>query len=137
MSESILSKQSAKSTQEAYKESRINSNKEQFLYPHYWPTSRSIHSIVEEFKDLNIDTRLNDRIESIIGRIMLKRSSSKKLHFYTLLVDGINFQLMSDLNSYLNKDDFNSIHTILNRGDIIGVKGYIYKTKTGELSFYS
>lgn len=129
MSETILS------TQEAYKESRIISNKEQLLaYPHYWSTTRSIYSIVEEFNNLESDTRLNDRVESIIGRIMLKRSSGKNLHFYTLVVDGINFQVMSDVNSYGVKDDFNTIHSLLNRGDIVGAKGYIYKTKKGELS---
>ena len=123
------------STQEAYKESRINSNKELVLaYPHYWPTTKSITSIVEEFSNLENDTRLHDRIESVIGRIVLKRSSGKNLHFYTLLVDGINFQVMSDVNSYESKEDFNTIHSVLNRGDIVGAKGYIYKTKKGELS---
>jgi lysyl-tRNA synthetase class 2 len=126
---------SVSSIQQAYKESKINSNKELVLaYPHYWATTRSINSIVKEFNNLESDTRLNDCIESIIGRIVLKRSSGKNLHFYTLLVDGINFQIMSDVNSYGSKEEFYTIHSLLNRGDIVGAKGYIYKTKKGELS---
>jgi len=141
MSESTQSAQSAQSTQSvqsaqlAYKESRIISGSDQLLaYPHYWPISRSINKIVEEFNNLTIDTRLYDKIESVIGRIILKRSAGKNLHFYTLLIDNINFQIMSDVNSYLDKESFNSIHTLINRGDIIGVKGYIYMSKKGELS---
>ena len=127
--------QQTQSTQNAYKESRISTSGNQLLeYPHYWATTRSIHDIINEFNDLPNDTKLFDKIESVIGRIVLKRSSGKNLCFYTLTVDNVNFQLMSDANSYQDKESFKQIHSLLNRGDVIGARGYIYKSRVGELS---
>jgi len=103
-------------------------------YPHYWPITRSIHQIIDEFKDIEPGTHQTDKIESIMGRIQQLRSSSKKLHFYTLNIDGQTLQIMSDLKSYNSPDAFYEIHDMVGRGDIIGVKGHICKTKKGELS---
>ena len=69
-----------------------------------------------------------------MGRIMLKRSSGKNLYFYTIVSNGSEFQIMSDLKSYSSVDGFNKIHNMTGRGDIIGAQGYIAKTKKGELS---
>ena len=103
-------------------------------YPHYYPTTNSIHTIISTYKDIDNGTHLHDKIESVIGRIMLARPSSKKLVFYTLAIDGKNIQIMSNISSYKSEDDFYSIHCVLKRGDIIGVTGFIAKTKVGELS---
>lgn len=105
-------------------------------YPHYWPVSRSIHQIIKEFDYIEPGARLTESFESIIGRVILARSSGKNLYFYTLTVDGINFQMMSDIKSYGqgNEEKFYEIHDMIGRGDIIGIHGYIAKTKKGELS---
>ena len=112
--------------------SRINSDV--ISYPNYWETTRDIKEIIKEFDNIEPGTRLKDKFESIIGRIMLKRASGKKLYFYTILVNDHNFQIMSDLKSFNNEDDFNKVNSSIYRGDIVGVKGYIAKTKKGELS---
>merc|ERR1711871_1704730 len=65
---------------------------------------------------------------------MLKRSSGKKLYFYTILVNDILFQVMSDLRSFDSEEEFYKLHGNTYRGDIVGVKGYIAKTRKGELS---
>ncbi len=103
-------------------------------YPHYWPTSRTISEIINEFKDIEPGTRLTDKIESIMGRVQQVRASGKNLYFYTLIVEGIPFQIMSDVKSYSSPESFYEIHDMIARGDIIGAKGYICKTKKGELS---
>lgn len=103
-------------------------------YPNYWDVSRDASKIVEDFDSIEPGTRLKDNIESLIGRVMLKRSSGKKLYFYTILVNDIMFQIMSDLKSFESEDEFYKIHNNTYRGDIIGVKGYVAKTKKGELS---
>ena len=105
-------------------------------YPHYWHTSKSIHQIMTEFDNIESGARLTDSIESIMGRVILARSAGKNLYFYTLIVDGVNFQVMSDVKSYGegNEEKFYEIHNMIARGDIIGVHGYIAKTKKGELS---
>ena len=105
-----------------------------YTYPHAYPTTNSIHKIIETNKDIANGTHLLDRIESVIGRIMLARPSGKKLVFYTLSIDGKTIQVMSNISSYKNEDEFHKIHSILKRGDIIGVTGFIAKTKVGELS---
>ncbi len=103
-------------------------------YPHHWSTTKSIKNLIDEFNSINPGDRLYDEIASIMGRVMLKRSSGKNLHFYSIVSDGYEFQIMSDLASYCSADAFHKIHNMINRGDIIGVKGYIAKTKKGELS---
>ena len=103
-------------------------------YPNYWETTKDISKIVEEHGDIEPGTRLKDNVESIMGRIMLKRSSGKKLYFYTILVNDILFQIMSDLRSFESEEEFYKVHGNTYRGDIIGVKGYIAKTRKGELS---
>lgn len=103
-------------------------------YPNYWNVSKDVSDIIKEFDHIEPGTRLKDNIESIMGRVMLKRSSGKKLHFYTILVNNILFQVMSDLKSFDSEEEFYKVHNNIYRGDIIGVKGYISKTRKGELS---
>jgi lysyl-tRNA synthetase class 2 len=105
-------------------------------YPHYWATSKPIKQIINEFGNIESGARLTNSIESIFGRVILTRSAGKDLYFYTLIVDGVNFQVMSDVKSYGegNEEKFREIHRMIARGDIIGVHGYIAKTKKGELS---
>ena len=119
-------------TETEFYNNRINSDVLQ--YPNYWQTSRDINDIISDFDYIEPGTRLKENHESLIGRVMLKRASGKKLFFYTILVNDINFQIMSDLNSYKSEEEFYKIHDLIYRGDIIGVKGYISKTKKGELS---
>jgi len=63
-----------------------------------------------------------------------------KLFFYDLRGDGEKVQIMSDLKTYLagggTAEAFSQIHRIIKRGDIVGVKGYPGKSKTGELSIF-
>lgn len=120
------------STELEFYNSRINSDV--LKYPNFWPTTRNINDIVSEFKDIEPGTRLKDKHESIIGRVMLKRASGKKLYFYTLLVNDVNFQIMSDVGSFQSEDEFYRVHDLIYRGDIVGVRGYVSKTKKGELS---
>ena len=65
---------------------------------------------------------------------MLKRSTGKKLFFYTILVNDHNFQVMSDLSTFYSEEEFHKVHSLTYRGDIVGIRGYIAKTKKGELS---
>ena len=91
-------------TETEFYNNRINSDVLQ--YPNYWETSRDINNIISEFNYIEPGTRLKDKHESLIGRVMLKRASGKKLFFYTILVNDINFQIMSDLKSYQSEEEF-------------------------------
>ena len=79
-------------------------------YPNFWHTTRSISKIINDFKDIESGTRLYDNVESIIGRILQSRASGKNLYFYTLVVDGHSFQIMSDVKSYQSEQEFYEIH---------------------------
>ena len=43
---------------------------------------------------------------------------------------------MSDLKQYKSEEEFNNIHSLVHRGDIIGIKGLVGKSKRGELSIF-
>eukprot|EP01027_Heterolobosea_sp_BB2_P009739 GEZU01014338.1.p1 GENE.GEZU01014338.1~~GEZU01014338.1.p1 ORF type:complete len:491 (-),score=243.22 GEZU01014338.1:42-1514(-) len=74
----------------------------------------------------------SDDVVSVAGRLHTKRSASNKLFFYDLHSEGVKIQIFSDQRAY--EGDFQQIHSILRRGDIVGVVGTPTRTKTGELS---
>ena len=80
---------------------------------------------------------MEDPIVSVAGRIVSKRGQGK-LYFYDLTGDGAKLQVMSDLKTFqAGEDAFYKIHrSTLKSGDIIGVKGYPGKTKSGQLSIF-
>jgi len=67
-------------------------------YPHYWEITHKIENIINDYKDIENGARLIETNISLMGRILQKRESSKKLNFYTLTIDGCDFQVISDLN---------------------------------------
>jgi lysyl-tRNA synthetase class 2 len=113
-----------------------NINDTRNIYPHYWHINGKIEDIIKFYKNIENGDRLYDAIYSIMGRIIQKRTASKKLVFYTLTIDGFDFQVISDLGSFNDKNKFYDIHDETRLGDIIGVKGYIGKGKRGELSIF-
>lgn len=119
-------------TEAEFYNNRINSDV--LEYPNHWPTSRNIKEIISDFDYIEAGARLKENHESIIGRIMLKRAAGKKLFFYTILVNDHNFQVMSDLSTFHSEEEFHKVHSLTYRGDIVGLRGYIAKTRKGELS---
>jgi len=107
-------------------------------YPHFYEITHSIQTL------RNYDSKIKegDHQENInirtTGRVILKRNSGKKLVFYTLEDNAITIQLMTSFVHYNtdNELSFNEINSIIHRGDIIGVEGFIGKSKKGELSIF-
>lgn len=78
------------------------------------------------------------QVEAVAGRITGRREASRKLVFYDVEQDGASLQVVSSLQHHSEgADHFATLHGTLRRGDIIGVKGFPGRTKTGELSIYS
>jgi lysyl-tRNA synthetase class 2 len=70
-----------------------------------------------------------------VGRIIAKRASGQKLVFYTIQGDGVELQILSQLQTYAEGEEaFMKIHTLLKRGDVVGAVGTPSRSKTGELS---
>ena len=65
---------------------------------------------------------------------MAKRASGAKLYFYTLVGEGAKLQIMADARTATY--DFDKVHGLTRRGDIVGIKGFPGKTKRGELSIF-
>lgn len=117
----------------------MEQTKTHFDYPHFWKISHNIDFLILLYEYIENGARLTDTNISLIGRVLQKRESSKKLIFYTILINGDEFQVISDLNSYINidnQDKFEEIHDKIKLGDIIGIEGYIGKGKRGELSIF-
>uniref|UniRef100_A0ACD5TTU7 Uncharacterized protein n=1 Tax=Avena sativa TaxID=4498 RepID=A0ACD5TTU7_AVESA len=77
-------------------------------------------------------------MESLAGRIMVKRASSSKLIFYDLHDGGAKVQVMADAatSELGTPNEFSVLHSRVKRGDIVGVRGYPGKSNRGELSVF-
>lgn len=95
----------------------------------------------EEVLDDGTRNRLNYREVALAGRIMASREAGKAM-FMNLQDSSGRIQL------YLRRDDFANAETgdapmfdtvikkLLDLGDYVGVKGFAFKTKTGEVSVH-
>jgi len=104
-------------------------------YPHKWNVDSSIASIIELYGDCENDTKREDVEVCIAGRVKNKRASGQALRFYVLFADGLRIQIMAQ-KDYHTDGDFAEAHQIINRGDIIGVRGFVGRSRTGELSVF-
>jgi len=124
--------------QVAYYIERINStNKFVKSYPHKFTKSIEVEEYIQKYYHLESGDKMDnteDNSESIMGRVTSKRASGKKLFFYTIFSNGYTIQIMSSMNSYHNSEEFKEINLSIRRGDIIGIKGYPYRSTRGELS---
>jgi len=124
----------------AYFDNRVHAMEEftkttkQTPYPHKFHVSISIPEFIAKYSHLTNDSRLETEIVSVAGRTIMKRAAGAALVFYDLRADGAQIQVLSDKRSYHNGEDFERIHSLLRRGDIVGVRGFPCRAKKGELS---
>jgi len=106
-------------------------------YPHKFHVDYRLPDYDAKFNPTTTEgERLNDTHVSIAGRIVSVRGQGK-LYFYDVRGDGAKVQVMSDLKTYVEGEDaFYKIHRTIKRGDVIGIKGYPGKSKTGQLSIF-
>jgi len=91
--------------------------------------------IVEKYESLNEDELENTKdIFKIAGRVLVYRSFGKA-GFIKLKDFTGKIQVYAQKNS-LSEVDF-KVYKKLDVGDIIGVEGYLFKTKTGELTLHA
>ncbi|KAH3660519.1 hypothetical protein OGAPHI_007105 [Ogataea philodendri] len=109
-------------------------------YPHKFNLSMRLDEFRQKYSYLKKGETLPEEKVSIAGRIMVKRESGSKLKFYNLAGEGTNVQVMAQAQDAIG--DYQEMHEILRRGDIIGVEGYPGKTNPakggeGELSVFA
>ena len=103
-------------------------------YPHRYDASHTVSAIVKAHHDSSgDDLEAVQPKASVAGRIVAIRSFGKA-----------NFLMLSDgkarVQAYVRKDavsprDFD-VFKLLNVGDVIGVKGRVFRTRTGELTIW-
>ena len=143
MSSNMSSNKTHSNVQRDYKISRISQLKEMVKdglnpYPHHFHYENSIKSLLHYNDTIIAGERLTDVNVSTVGRVTLKRWAGKKLLFYTLESDNECIQIMSDKRLYTDTTmNFKKLHSLIHRGDIIGITGFIGKSKRGELSIFA
>jgi lysyl-tRNA synthetase class 2 len=94
------------------------------IYPHKFHTNISVPDFVAKYAHLGKGEQLKEEKVAVAGRVLLKRAAGAKLMFYDLRGDGTTVQILSDARDYEGEEEFKQIHSLLRRGDIIGVVGF-------------
>lgn len=110
-------------------------------YPHKFQVSISNPEFLAKYAYLQRGETLPEERVAIAGRVHAKRESGSKLKFYVLHGDGVEVQLMSQLQDYQDPLAYEMDHDLLKRGDIVGVEGYVGRTQPkkggeGEISVF-
>jgi lysyl-tRNA synthetase class 2 len=106
----------------------------QRAYPHKYQTTHKIPQILTEYNDRTAEQLESPRIEvRVAGRIMAIRLMGKA-GFAHLQQGGQRLQI------YVKKDDVGEpgfqLWKLLDVGDHIGARGYLFRTRTGELTVH-
>ncbi|SCU83552.1 LAFA_0D04258g1_1 [Lachancea sp. 'fantastica'] len=110
-------------------------------YPHKFHVSIALPAFLEKYAHLQRGETLPEEKVSLAGRVHAKRESGSKLKFYVLHGDGVEVQLMSQVQDYGEESAYEADHDLIKRGDIIGVEGYVGRTQPkkggeGEISVF-
>eukprot|EP00796_Vickermania_ingenoplastis_P000998 gene1000-593_t len=140
---SQLPKQTKEKKEElSYFDTRLALVKEMGLmgaaYPHKFHRQYTLPELREKFagKIAEKGSVLPTEV-TVAGRVVVKRSSSSKLHFLMIQGDLDKLQIISSLTDYENEEAFRLIHSRVKRGDIIGVVGKPGLSNTGEFSLFA
>lgn len=105
-------------------------------YPHKFFASHRLGEFIDAFGHIADGEADDTHVVTVAGRALSKRGQGK-LMFYDLHGDGYKIQVMSDISKYVGGEEaFHAIHTLIKRGDIVGVTGIPGKSKKGELSIF-
>ena len=100
-------------------------------YNYRYDTTHNILQIREKFSSLNINEETKEKV-SVSGRLMNIRSLGKisflKIQDYSSSIQAV----IQEGKTLKEKIDF--FKKYIDTGDIIGIEGHVFKTKTGELS---
>jgi lysyl-tRNA synthetase class 2 len=100
-------------------------------YPHKFHVSLRLSEYITKYNSIPDGEHIEGEVVSVAGRIYSKRGQGK-LMFYDIHGEGLKIQIMSDLGRYEGGEDaFREIHSLIKRGDIVGVVGCPGKSKKG------
>jgi len=106
----------------------------QAAYPNQFPFSHTIAAIREKWGEAAAEELDAQRVTvAVAGRIMAIRAQGKA-GFATLQQDGQRLQIYVRLDA-VGEQGF-ALYKLLDLGDHIGVSGYLFRTRTGELTIH-
>jgi lysyl-tRNA synthetase class 2 len=106
----------------------------QAAYPNQFPVSHTIPAIREKWGEAKAESLEGDRVTvAVAGRIMAIRAQGKA-GFATLQQGGQRLQIYVRLDA-VGEQGF-ALYKLLDLGDHIGVSGYLFRTRTGELTVH-
>lgn len=102
-------------------------------FPHNFDKSHLIHDFKDDFEKLEAGDKTEKKVR-IAGRVMTKRPMGKAA-FFNLQDQTGNIQI------YLRKQDIpdkdREAFELLDLGDIVGIEGFLFKTRKGEPSIHA
>ncbi len=105
------------------------------LYPRKFEFTHSLPQILGEFSGRTAEELTAQRIPvRVAGRVMTIRPHGKA-GFAHLAGGGVRLQIYVRLDA-VGERDF-KLYKLLDLGDVIGVEGYMFRTKTGELTVHA
>jgi lysyl-tRNA synthetase class 2 len=106
----------------------------QSAYPNQYPASHTIPDVRAKWGEVQTeDLEAHRATVSIAGRIMAIRAQGKA-GFSTLQQNGQRLQIYVRLDA-VGEQGF-ALYKLLDLGDHIGVVGYLFRTRTGELTIH-
>ena len=106
----------------------------QAVYPNQFPFSHTIAEIRAKWNDAQAEDLEASRVTvAVAGRIMAIRQQGKA-GFATLQQGGKRLQIYVRLDAVGEKGF--ALYKLLDLGDHIGVTGYLFRTRTGELTIH-
>jgi lysyl-tRNA synthetase class 2 len=106
----------------------------QAAYPNQFPASHTVPEVRATWSEATAETLDSSRITiAIAGRIMAIRAQGKA-GFATLQQGGQRLQIYVRLDA-VGEQGF-ALYKLLDLGDHIGVSGYLFRTRTGELTVH-
>jgi lysyl-tRNA synthetase class 2 len=104
-------------------------------YPPRYDCTHSLQQIVEEYSPRTAEKLDSERVPvRVAGRVMTIRPHGKA-GFAHLQSNGTRLQIYVRLDA-VGERDF-ALYKLLDLGDLVGVEGYLFRTRTGELSVHA
>jgi lysyl-tRNA synthetase class 2 len=104
------------------------------LYPHKWEFTHTIPQILADYASRTTEQLEAEKIQvRIAGRVMTMRPHGKA-GFAHLAGGGARLQIYLRLDA-VGERDF-ELYKLLDLGDLIGAEGYLFRTRTGELTVH-
>ncbi|MDV3170981.1 MAG: lysine--tRNA ligase [Candidatus Phytoplasma stylosanthis] len=113
---------------------KINELKEIKIEPfsNYFIVKNNIKDIIEKYKNWDLEKLVNNKIiVSVAGRIITNRLQGKA-GFFNL--QDFDYSIQIYINEKIVSEKDFQIYKKVDLGDIIGIYGYLFKTKTHELT---